>query len=183
MRREVYQRFMSYVHKRPDGCWEWIGGRTGAHGTCEGYGNFKIDGVQRGAHVWMFEHHKGPVGKKLVCHTCDRSWCVRPKHLFKGTYRVNTLDAISKGRFTQHRDAEMHRKIGIKLRGRVAPNKGVPMRTSTKRLLSKANRGKKRTLEQRLNYARAAKKREANFKRMGLVRVQDARGVFTGELR
>lgn len=166
-------RFMSYVKKRSDGCWEWIGGRTGA-----GYGAFKIRGNQYRAHRVIYEHHNGPVGDLLVCHKCDQRWCVRPAHLFSGTHKDNTRDCIQKGRMWQLYDEELHRARGIKLRGRPAPNRGVSPSKKTKQKISRALRGQRRTFEQRLNYSAAAKKRETLFKKQGRVRNRDSQGMF-----
>lgn len=34
----------------------------------------------------------------MVCHRCDNPICCRPSHLFLGTAKENTADAIDKGR-------------------------------------------------------------------------------------
>lgn len=173
------KRFMLKVKKRADGCWEWIGGRTGTQ-----YGAFKSKGISRGAHIWMYEHHNKPVGKhksgrkKLVCHRCDNPWCVQPKHLFQGTYKQNTQDAILKGRMWQLQDVEIHQKVGLKLRGRRAHNKGIPLSVETKRKISRAGKGRKATPEQRQNYSRAAKLRELRFKQLNFIRTRNGQGMF-----
>ncbi len=51
------------------------------------------------AHVASFIINKGPVPVgKLVMHSCDTPPCVNPHHLFPGTDKENTRDALSKGR-------------------------------------------------------------------------------------
>jgi hypothetical protein len=36
----------------------------------------------------------------LICHHCDNRACVRPDHLFLGTYKDNAQDMVRKGRDT-----------------------------------------------------------------------------------
>jgi hypothetical protein len=52
------------------------------------------------AHRWAWqEAHGRPVPAGLyVCHACDVPGCVNPAHLFVGTARDNTRDAMAKGR-------------------------------------------------------------------------------------
>jgi len=77
------------------GCWEFIGGRTGA-----GYGAISLSHTkQRSAHVLSYELTKGPIPYGLiVCHSCDNKICCNPAHLFLGTYQDNKDDEITKGR-------------------------------------------------------------------------------------
>jgi len=52
-----------------------------------------------GLHRKIFEAFNGEVGSnRCICHKCDRPGCINPDHLFKGTNRDNTSDAIKKGR-------------------------------------------------------------------------------------
>jgi hypothetical protein len=75
-------------------CWAWTAAIRG-----DGYGVISVDGVVMAAHrvSWALTH--GPIPTGLwVLHKCDNRTCVRPAHLFLGTRRDNTDDAIAKGR-------------------------------------------------------------------------------------
>jgi HNH endonuclease len=87
-----------------DCCWLW-------HGPCDtrGYGNFTIPKLYRArrnhvsrAHRVMWEVTYGPIPSLLnVLHDCpagDNPRCVNPSHLWVGTFKENTQDALRKGR-------------------------------------------------------------------------------------
>lgn len=78
-----------------EGCWEFVGGRTGAN-----YGAVSIRKFeQKGAHIIAFEYFNGPIQKGMqVCHSCDNPPCCNPEHLFLGTYQDNKNDEVAKGR-------------------------------------------------------------------------------------
>ena len=79
-------------------CWIWKGGISG-----RGYGNFVI---RQGKSVKNYRAHRfsflistGKLpNKKMICHKCDNTLCVRPSHLFLGDATVNALDMVKKGR-------------------------------------------------------------------------------------
>lgn len=100
------ERFWSKVNK--DGpvpahmdhlgpCWVWTG-----YKDKKGYGRMmkKNKGGLILAHVasWMLHHGPIPEGM-LTLHACDFPSCVRESHLFIGTKRDNTMDAVAKGRW------------------------------------------------------------------------------------
>jgi hypothetical protein len=77
----------------PGECWEW----TGALDP-KGYGHKKRHGTNVASRVVWIEVF-GPISDGLeVCHHCDNPPCVRPSHLFLGTYKDNAQDMLRKGR-------------------------------------------------------------------------------------
>ena len=75
------------------GCWLWVG-----TWSMKGYGNLVVKGKTYRAHRLQWERFNGPIPDGLiVCHRCDTPPCVNPDHLFLGTNKDNTLDAVSKG--------------------------------------------------------------------------------------
>lgn len=72
----------------------WKGSRSWS-----GYGRLSMDGHSLGAHRVSYELAHGAIPHgMLVCHRCDNPPCVRPDHLFLGTYLDNNRDKMLKGR-------------------------------------------------------------------------------------
>lgn len=99
-------RFWSKVHKTDVGCWEWQAGRFHA-----GYGKFRFEGRNQAASrvAWRLVNGQIPP-KHCVCHKCDNRGCVRPSHLFLGTYKDNTQDGMRKGRIVAQPKKLTHEK-------------------------------------------------------------------------
>ena len=89
-------RFWKRV-KKTKNCWLWTGCLT-----VGGYGNLPFHRtLQSGnvAHRFSYElrHGKIPNGK-WVLHTCDNRRCVKPDHLYLGTFIENARDCVMRNR-------------------------------------------------------------------------------------
>jgi len=89
------ERFWKWVDKT-DGCWIWKGVRPD-----ERYGVFRYRDENWYTHRFSWFLTYGYFPKQYILHKCDNPPCVRPDHLFEGTAKENTQDAIKKGRVPQ----------------------------------------------------------------------------------
>lgn len=94
--KNAKERLLSKLKKCESGCWEWIGKVNPS-----GYGMMLLWGLKiQTAHRASYLLHFGILPKdKLVCHKCDNKICCNPDHLYLGTPKDNTRDAIERGRF------------------------------------------------------------------------------------
>lgn len=93
---EEQARFWRGVRKAgTQECWEWSGRRNS-----KGYGQFRYRGraVTASRVAWSLKNDAPFPANKLACHSCDNPPCCNPDHIWPGTARENSLDAVKKGR-------------------------------------------------------------------------------------
>lgn len=112
MNNYMLAKLKSFFWKRvtpgdPDVCWPWNvdrGKKPRAYGNISIYGGPEIGIKCISAHRASWVLHFGEIADDVqVCHHCDNTLCVNPKHLFLGTQSDNIKDSIAKGRFPQLR--------------------------------------------------------------------------------
>ena len=89
------QRFWSKVDPAPsECCWEWT-----ACKSSDGYGSFKLNYQNLGAHRVAYTLAKGEIPEGLIVrHTCDNPVCCNPDHLILGTLAQNNADRQERNR-------------------------------------------------------------------------------------
>lgn len=94
--QRIKERFYKHINKiQEDECWDWLACKNG-----NGYGLFYIHRIGRAySHRVSYTLHLGVIpDQMLVCHSCDNTSCVNPKHLFLGNEITNAKDMVKKGR-------------------------------------------------------------------------------------
>jgi hypothetical protein len=112
---ETTRRFIRKIKVNEEtGCWEWS---AALHG---GYGWFNLGGkVRRSdyAHRLAYDLFVGPLTPGLyVCHKCDNRKCVSPEHMYLGTPKDNSHDAINRNRFPDLRGSRRGPKSVLRRR-------------------------------------------------------------------
>lgn len=88
-----------------DECWIWTSATISPSrpGNLE-YGNFWFKGRARAAHRVAWELANGPIPHGgMILHKCDVPLCVNPRHLYLGTAKDNSMDAVRRGRLAPPR--------------------------------------------------------------------------------
>jgi HNH endonuclease len=83
------KRILNSVDINPNGCWDWNKARNR-----QGYGamSYRKKCGQRANRI-SYMVFKGDIPEgMLVCHTCNRTCCVNPDHLYLGTHTDNMND-------------------------------------------------------------------------------------------
>jgi len=90
----LFQRLISKLEYNTETyCWLWNGRIR------KGYGEIKYYGKHLGTHRVAYQYFVKDIPDGLcVLHKCDVPSCCNPMHLFLGTKKDNSLDAIKKGR-------------------------------------------------------------------------------------
>ena len=92
---QLEAKFWANVVKQTNGCWVWVRStNTSGYGVLCTHGDESVL-----THRFSWQLHFGHIPFGLyVLHHCDIRICVRPDHLFLGTFKDNRQDCVFKGR-------------------------------------------------------------------------------------
>lgn len=94
LKTPIEVRFWKYVEKT-EGCWNWTGRvHTSGYGdVCHLARHFRSHRMS-----FFLTHGRWPSPNLCVLHKCDNRLCVNPAHLYEGTKKQNSRDALERGR-------------------------------------------------------------------------------------
>jgi hypothetical protein len=76
-------------------CWVWTAAQLNGYGVI-GIGADVVMFAHRVS--WELHHECDVPHGKLVLHECDLRSCIRPNHVYAGSHKDNSRDAVSRGR-------------------------------------------------------------------------------------
>jgi hypothetical protein len=123
-KRTPEDRFWAKVNKT-DGCWLWT-----AALSRDGYGMFDRCRAHRVA--WSIANGEIP-GGLYVLHICDNRRCVRPDHLYTGTARQNSADAVSRRRLKNQQKTHCPKGHPYTLENTIVAHSGRKCRACVRR--------------------------------------------------
>ena len=98
VRQKFQEKLDKYLVKGED-CWYW----SSNHKSSKGYPLQTIGGragySERVSRIMLYLKEKPSTDNLFALHHCDNPGCVNPAHLYWGTAKDNTKDAIDRGRF------------------------------------------------------------------------------------
>ena len=100
---ELIKRVIPSQTKQYNGftCLEWTGKFTPRGYAKVSYNNKTCQVSRLVASLYLGLDLNNP--RYIVCHHCDNPKCIEHRHLFVGTHRMNTQDAVAKGRLVPFR--------------------------------------------------------------------------------
>jgi hypothetical protein len=101
-------------------CWIYKGFKS-----AQGYGTISYKSVQYRIHVLSYEaqnQRRDLSGEnKNICHKCNIKLCCNPDHLYFGTHRQNTIDALNNGSKASKLNVEQVKEIKKMLLENIEP--------------------------------------------------------------